>query len=194
MAELISLREAARRLGVSDTAVRKAIKSGRVSIAGRHETNGRPLVNYDQVLAGWTANTDPSMQRKPTTDEPRAGMLQPTAKVGVADQPPADEAPKGGAPNYNTSRAVRETYAARLLKLEYEERIGKLVPIQDVASAVESEYSRVRARLLGIASKLAPDVALTDDEGKCRALIEAAIVDALKELTADTTMQQKAAS
>lgn len=62
--EGISIREYARRRGVSDTAVRKAIKAGRV----------RPLPNgrIDQASADrdWHSNTDPAFQRGAQVDRP----------------------------------------------------------------------------------------------------------------------------
>ena len=62
MSELISLREAGRRLGVSDVAVGKAIKTGRVQIAAYKEGSGRPLVSWPEIAEQWSSNTDATMR------------------------------------------------------------------------------------------------------------------------------------
>jgi response regulator of citrate/malate metabolism len=60
----LTLRELARRLGVSHTAIRKAIRSGRLEQSIRYDELGRPFV-ADGALAAreWEANYDPSKQR-----------------------------------------------------------------------------------------------------------------------------------
>lgn len=78
---------------------------------------------------------------------------------------------------------LKKTYEGRLAKVKYETEIGKLVPIDEVAQVVENEYALVRTRLRAIASKLAPVVALEDNEKKCRQLISDAVEDCLKELS-----------
>lgn len=191
MAELISIRECARRLGVSDTAVRKAIAKKRITVASHNKDNGRPLLDYDQVVRDWRQNTDPAMQRM--DDGGSNGKVSASSPILVAGDRPAPAAPTGGAPSYNQSRAIREAYAARLLKIEYEQKTGKLVRIEAVAQIVEREYGRVRARLLAIPSKLADEVALTEDISACRSLIEAAITDALSELVADAATTKNGA-
>jgi hypothetical protein len=52
-----SNRELARRIGVSETAVRRAEKAGRI----RREPDG--AWNLARVRAAWAANTDPALQR-----------------------------------------------------------------------------------------------------------------------------------
>ena len=58
-----SNRELARQLGVSETAVRRAEKAGRI----RREADG--AWDLAKVKAAWADNTDPAQQR----GEPRAG-------------------------------------------------------------------------------------------------------------------------
>jgi hypothetical protein len=79
-----SNRELARRIGVSETAVRRAEKAGRI---GR-ETDGS--WDLTKVQAAWSSNTDPSQQRRspgpgqPRTQRTRAAMKPvPEAAVGA---------------------------------------------------------------------------------------------------------------
>ena len=62
-----SNRELARRIGVSETAVRRAEKAGRI---GREADGSWDLT---KVQAAWSSNTDPSQQRRsPGPGQPRA--------------------------------------------------------------------------------------------------------------------------
>lgn len=216
---LLNGSELARVLGVSHTAVAKAAKTGRISVAERDE-KGRALYDPDTAMQEWGARSAPAQKREhkkggrprkdgspaqprvvPTTAPhhpdrpgPKGGALQtggglrgPRAPGGDGDEPT-----DGGTPTYNQAAAVEKHYKAQLARITYEKEIGTLVPILNVAQEVEREYSRVRARLLAIPSKLAPDVALTDDVAACRTLIEAAITDALNELAADAAADEAA--
>lgn len=88
MSELIGVREAARRLGVSDTAVHKAIKKGRVTVAGHTETSGRPLLAWPQVAEDWVGNSDPTKRSHVGPQTRRAPP--PVVALGVSGE--------GGAP------------------------------------------------------------------------------------------------
>jgi hypothetical protein len=56
--DLIGYHECGRRLGVSDTAVRKAVLTGRIKIAGRTDKSQRPLVDWDEVMLIWNSSGD----------------------------------------------------------------------------------------------------------------------------------------
>ena len=169
MSELIGIRECARRLGVSDTAVRKAIAAGRVGVAGRTEGSDRPLVAWPQAQADWERNTDTSKRHHigPTGDSARrtkyAGAdsvpAMPThAKVAAGDAVAPETitaAGEGGRPAVNgptlaQSKALREAYLARIAKLEYEERTGKLVNADEVKTRWYKHITAAKTRILGI--------------------------------------------
>lgn len=161
MSELIGIREAARRLGVSDTAVHKAIKAGRVTIAGRTETSNRPLVAWPQVQTDWMANSDtqkrshvgskgsPRRAADPAPEVPLAVSSRPDE--APAPEVPADAAPaKSAGPSYAQSRAVREAYQARLAKLEFEQKSGKLVDADEVKVAWFKHIKAAQTRIMGV--------------------------------------------
>jgi hypothetical protein len=64
-ARTTSNREIARQLGVSETAVRRAAKAGRI---GREADGSWDLA---KVRAAWSSNTDPSQQRPAGSGGPR---------------------------------------------------------------------------------------------------------------------------
>jgi hypothetical protein len=126
MGNSISIRAYARHRDVSDGAVRKAIKSGRII----QEPDG--TINPTKADAAWSRNTDPAQQRK----QPQKTQLQPT-KPAVIHQPtkPSPQRPsalRATAPNFQTSQAVKETYAAKMAKLDFEERTKGLISADEV--------------------------------------------------------------
>jgi hypothetical protein len=173
MSELIGIREAARRLGVSDTAVHKAIKAGRVRIAGRTEKSDRPLVAWPQAQADWLANSDGSKRshvgsqgspvraadpapqvQLPTSGKPDE-VAEPMATIVGGDALPG----RGTGPSYAQSRAVREAYQARLAKLDFEQRSGKLVEVDKVKAAAFRTARAVRDGMLNLPDRVAHELA-----------------------------------
>lgn len=162
MSELIGIREAARRIGVSDTAVHKAIKAGRVHIAGRTETSNRPLLAWPQALQDWQANSDPSKRThigptgtsarraKYAAAPPEADLPTTTRQAAEAPPPEADSLSTGRAPSLAQAKAVREAYLARLAKLEFEQKSGKLVSADEVKVRWFKRIKAAQTRILGI--------------------------------------------
>src|SRR5689334_13581977 len=104
---LVSIRKYAEHRGVSHTAVQKAVKQGRIATI-----NGQ--IDVEQADREWRRNTNPSAK----VTEPAGNTETPSAGV-----------------TYAQSRAVRESYLARLAKIEFENRSGKLVSRDEVAIA-----------------------------------------------------------
>lgn len=80
---------------------------------------------------------------------------------------------------------VKENYAALLKQLEYDRESGLVVEIDDVAIAIAGEYAIVRNKLLDVGTKVAPKAAVLKSAEEIKALIDAAVVEALEELTID---------
>ena len=181
--ELIAIREAARRLGVSDTAVRKAIASGRVTVAGRTPNSDRPLLAWPQAAEDWNRNSDATKRthvggtgESPTRARYAAGpadvALPTRAQVLGIEPAPAQPAPAPAAvvepeqvpvggdslpgrqppagPSLAQSKAIREAYMARLARLEFEERSGKLVSADEVKVRWFKRIKAAQTRILGI--------------------------------------------
>ena len=72
-----------------------------------------------------------------------------------------------------------------LRRAEREERLqsGELVELAEIAEAVEDLVRNARNKLLSMAYFLAPRVALESDVGKCRQIIDDAVIEALRELS-----------
>lgn len=193
----LSIRAYAQRRGVSHTAVAKAIKTGRISL------NADGSIDAAQADAQWERNTLPSQSlhagsssKVETQVETEVETGPKLAKVSTpvstpvstrsTQAPPAQE-PRSGAPDYLTSRAIREAYAASLAKLDFEERTGKLINADEVKVANFNLARTLRERIQQIPRKVAPQIVAAvvaqPDQRAVEELLQAAIREALEELT-----------
>lgn len=164
MSDFLSMREYARHRGVSAMAVSKAVRSGRI-----HLVNGK----IDPALADreWTANTQPGQAaakaaRAAAAGRPGGGNGDPPGGHGGGSDRPlpplegAAAAPGGGSSGaYGQARAIREGYLARLAKIDFEVRTGKLVPADQVRVAAFNLARRARDSLLSMPARIGPILA-----------------------------------
>ena len=178
----MGIREYATHRGVSHVAVIKALKSGRI----QKEADGTiDPVNAD---AAWARNTNPAQQRRPVLASaiPVPVPAKPLApSVRQPTHRPAQESgpSTAGMPNYQMSRAVRETYNAKLARLDYEERSSKLLNAEDVAKDAVEVARRVRGRVFGIPGQMAAVLASETDSRVIERLLGQELRTALEELS-----------
>lgn len=188
MAAGISIREFARREGVSDTLVRKGLAKGRL-VVGADGKLDAALVGSDWRAANRPAEDRPShvapgrAKRPPRETPPIGGVGDETGPDAVASAA-EDLAGFAGDPRtWSLAQAERwkEIYLALQRQLKFEVESGRYVVIDEVVAQVEREYATVRERLLVIPGKLAALLV-----GQPREAIEVAlqgeITEALREL------------
>ncbi len=179
---VLSIRAYAQHRGVSHTAVAKAIKAGRIS----KEPDG--TIYPAKADAQWARNTLPSQNLNTGASKPAPKVATPAVSTPVATgssrelQPPL-ETGRISAPDYQTSRAIREAYAARLAKLEYEERTGKLISADDVEMRTFNLARRLRDRMQTLPRRLAAACAAEQDPRVIEKRLDDEIRQALEELS-----------
>jgi len=152
----MSLRQYARHRHVALNSVQKAIRAQRI------ETLPDGRVDSAEADAAWRRNT-----RVYTTA--LTGQHQPDAERGAA----ADQ--------YASARAVREHYEARLAKIEYEERTGRLVSKDEVQIAAFNRFRQFRDAMLNLPDRLAAQLAAESEEAKCYEILSNEVRRALNE-------------
>lgn len=160
--EKVGIREAGRRLGVSDTAVHKAIKSGRLSL-DPESTERKPLLDWLEAERRWTGNSDVSKRSHvgPQGSPRRAGesprVKLPTSSrmdegVGGLEDGGGDGPRTGRGGAYAQARAMREVYEAKLAKLKLDRELGKYVENDAAKVAWFKHITAAKTRILGIAA------------------------------------------
>ena len=119
----VSLREYARRRGVTEGAVRKAVKTGRIT----PEPDGS--IDVEKADKEWVENTlDPKIK----TDTPH-----------MEESIPADSS-SGGKPSYTKIKTAHELYKAQMTQLALQEKKGQLIHKDMVKTQVYKLGRQVR--------------------------------------------------
>jgi len=155
-----SLRTYAKSRGVSHEAVRQAIKSGRLKKSIVY-VKGEPKIG-DEALADqeWAANTDQSKPRNRITGDPQHRRAPGEEMTPMANNGGGDGV-RG--PSYAQSRAIREAYMARLAKIDFEEKDGKLISADGARVAIFNTARKARDMLMAVPDRVAPLVVGLDD-------------------------------
>lgn len=178
--EPMSYRAYARHRGVSPEAVSKAVKAGRIT-AG---PDGK--IDPKRADREWEANTDPSKPLNSVTGKPRHRKPPDSPKIPGGDVEGASGgALPGGVPPYLQSRSIREAYLARLSKLEFEEKSGKLVNIDAVRVVGFNAVRQARDKLMNMPDRLSPLLAGMSDSHEIHKLLTAEIRLICEELSKD---------
>jgi hypothetical protein len=175
----ISIRAYARARGVSDTAVRKAIKAGRITA----EADG--TIDAAKVDAQWVSNTDPALQRKvhpamstakpASTDEPKG-----FARTGLD----AAAAPGAGGTSLLQARTANEVLKAQTNKLRLARIKGELVERSQAMAHVFRLARSERDAWLNWPSRVSAQMAaqLNVDAHAMHVALEAVVREHLQEL------------
>src|SRR5579859_4787593 len=152
--EPMSLRAYARHRGVSLRAVQKALASGRINA----REDGR--LDAEVSDANWARNTAPRPQ--PSSTPAAARPAKPAAAHQSAHhhadtqrREPTEPLKVESGLEYSKARAVRETYMARLAKIDFEVRTEKLVSADEVRVASFTRFRQFRDGMLNIPDRLA---------------------------------------
>lgn len=125
----VSIRAYSRHRGVSDTAVHKAIKAGRIIL----EPDG--TINTEKADQQWEANTNKAQQRP----KKKVGSL---SALGAVSETLQETAPTGGDTTFNQARTANEVLKAQAARVRLQQLKGELV---DRAQALSHVYKLARA-------------------------------------------------
>jgi pyruvate/2-oxoglutarate dehydrogenase complex dihydrolipoamide acyltransferase (E2) component len=176
----MSLHAYARHRGVALSAVQKAIATGRI--------HPEPDSSIDPIKADaqWDRHTRTAQPTTPRVTTPRPPPIAQHASQPAAPPPMPQASDDARGVDYHKARAVRETYSARLAKLEFEERTGKLISKDEVDIKYFQLARQLRDRMQQIPRKVAPEiVALVVADPDVRGvtdILDVAIREALEDL------------
>lgn len=120
-----------------------------------------------------------------------AGNAVPAVERSIAEEETAAEAAErivlatGADMSMDEARRVKENYLALLNQLEYDQKSGLVVMVDDVAALVGAEYAKVRTRLLAIPAERAPQIHRCRTVTEVQDALQQVITEALEDLTHD---------
>ena len=183
----VSVRECARQLGVSDTAIHKAIK------AGRCPQHADRSVDVEAVRQGMSLTADPFRggQREagvfgavPTAPavgaaEPGGGNSELFAPSGSGSQTASGQTVGGGRGNAHTpllaARTLSEQTRAEREQIELARMKGTVAEIEPMTRAMFDAMVAARTELLALPDRLTPLVTPEADPVKVYGMIEAEV-------------------
>ena len=167
--------------GQSHVAVLNAINDGRLTDPAVQRQGRSWIIDPALADAQWASRTDPSEYGSMGGGTARPiALASPAPPPATTIQPP--QAPKGG-PSLATSKQVKAAYEAKLTELEFKERTGELVSIREVKSQAFALARAVRDGMMGIADRLAPQLAASTDARQVHQLLTEEIRVALRGLS-----------
>ena len=159
---LLSQSEFAKRQGWSRQYVAKLVKSGKIKLI-----NGK--VDEQTAFSALKQQAEPSTALRQAQARQEAFPATPTDSRQAVD--------------FVTARTMREAFKAKMAKMEYEEKSGKLTDAARVRDDAFQAARMVRDALLGIPDRLADVLAAETDPKKIRELLMNELEDILNELS-----------
>lgn len=195
--DLLSMAAYGKRQGVSHTAVRKAIDSGRL-VKSVIRQGDKILINAQLADAEWLRNTDKSKQgNRPAKQEAveaqaaenLAELVEAVKDSGAGQQVKkaaeeiVDNLVNGGMLDINTAREMKETYLALSAQIDYKKKLGTLIEREAVRKTAYTVGATVRNRLTALPARLAPQLLGQTSQAVITGIISAEVVQCLTELS-----------
>jgi hypothetical protein len=182
---LLNVTQYARHRGCRKAAVEFALERGRI------HKNPDGLIDSEQADRDWEANTN-HRQARPGPKPPKTSHRV-EAPASADRQGIQAEIAAAGTLNFANARAVREIYAARLLRLDYETKQATLMPRRQVDIATFNVYRVVRDGMLNIPDRVAAQLAVETDPAVVYDVLNREINQALETLSKRLTAEEPAA-
>lgn len=170
----MGVREYARHRNVNHSAVQKALKSGRIQL----EQDG--LIDPIKADAAWADNTDPALQRKPVQPIKTAQPQKSSKPPGMSHVDNEQQDPR--VPSFALSRSIKEAYEAKLVRIEYEQKMGNLLERGAVTKDAFEMARRTRDRVEQIPSHVSASLVSMTDRRAIEILLAKELRNALEEI------------
>lgn len=177
--EAISIREYSRQRGCSDTAVRKAIKAGKIVRGVIDRDTKRPRIIPAIADQEWAENTNPNYERQ-TRSGGTAAPVSPPPAPGI-DRPPATGVQRSLAETKRLHAEIKLQQDA----LELKRKKGELVDKRAVYAALFGAGQTIKNQVLGVADRTIDEILAAPSRNDAHTILYKALVESLQSL-ADT--------
>jgi hypothetical protein len=190
MEERISLREYGRRKGVSDTSVRKAIAAGYIVNGVDRTDPKKPKIIPSIADAEWSSNRSTSHERTTRTGQKNIADIVPDHIAETSNVVGAtSEMVKASDNTRAAAQKVQAVLKAKMMELEYKEKLGELVSKQAVYKSLYGIGQEIRGKLMTIPDRHIDDIMASKSRNEAHLLLTNAIADVLEAMTNVETLK-----
>ena len=169
----ISLREFARRLSVTEGAVRKAIKDGKIVQGVQYDGNGKPSILPDVAAKEWGRNFNPAY--------PRNEVFY--AKLETASVDGQTGAPQPQGRSLVEIKKMQAEIRLQMDAIELRKAKGELVDKKKVYAQLFAMGQEVRSAFQAIPDRVTDTVLAARDRADAHKILSDAIAEALTHLS-----------
>lgn len=152
MAELVSLREFARRKGWNPGYVHKLKVAGRLVMEG-----DKIAVEASERLLAETA--DPSRAH---LARDAAAEQEPVAGSGASQASMGGAAPLSSNATFNRARTASQVFDAKLRELDYQQKVGKLVDVDEAMRRAFTVFRELRDAIMNLPAQIKDELFAED--------------------------------
>jgi hypothetical protein len=197
--ERVSIREYARRIGVSDTAVRKAIKSDKIIKGLVRDYNGNPLIIPDVATEEWrlsrdithvktvSAKLDTVPKPKPQKEKVQKSKPQkvnPQALAKIESETFQEDPISKMENSLVAAKRAQAVYKAKMMELEMKQKQGLLVDKKLVYSALFDAGKELRQAFEALPDRWIDQIiSAAKDRNKAHLILTDAIQEVLGRLS-----------
>lgn len=179
----VSIREYGRRKNVSDTAIRKMIKAGKI-VKGLVYENGIPRINIEEADKEFTLYESSPTRGAKKEPEVKAEQQKRVTPPKQHPEPKAPEPhPEPPAGTLAATKLITAKLKAKDLELKVKKLQGLLVDKSKVYSALFSFGKEMRVNMQAIPDRFIDDILSAGSRNEAHTILFNAISDALESLT-----------
>jgi hypothetical protein len=183
----ISIREYARRRGCADTTVHKAIRAGKIVAGVVFDEAGKPSINEAVADQEWSKHFDSTRAVNKTLAKKLTPEPKPLKGKQTQEEPESEEEEQtktnqtGG--TLAQARLMQTAYKAQITKLEFQEKLGKLVDKEKVYSQLFSWGKEIRLAFQAIPDRHIDEILSAPSRNAAHELLLNAITETLEMLS-----------
>jgi hypothetical protein len=181
----ISIRQYAKSRGCSDTAVHKAIRSGKIVEGRRVDDSGRPWIIPEIADREWKSSREIGTSKSAAIDK-KIGATTTKATAAVKQSKTEPEPPNqdgGLVQQMNKAKVVRATAQAQMAQLDYKKKAGILVEKAAVYNALFTAGREIRAAIMNIPDRYIDEIVAAQDRNRAHTILTQAIAEALESVS-----------
>jgi hypothetical protein len=181
--DLMSVEQYAKSRSISRQTAYKYIRQGKISVSVS-TLNGKKKINPDVADQELEDNLDRVYNPRPKKTGARIEAEKPKPPPAIPPDAPEKTA-QAGTSEMTLARAqqIQAQYKAALLKLEFEEKNGKLIPLEQVETDFFNIGRRFRDAVLNIPDRVSAGLASDTDQHSIAMKLTEELTQALEELS-----------